>query len=93
MDRELPQIILNTAGYLGVFNMGRKPLSVNVPVDRLFTQAEAVSAVWKKRWRNPWSLHEVWTGEKLPVDKLELKIGPLGPFESRLYRLDDTPIE
>ncbi len=93
MDRELPQIILNTAGYLGVFNMGRRPRSVTVPMEHLLTEAEAVSAVWKKQWRKPWSLHEVWSGEKLPVDRLKLLIGPLGPYESRLYRLDDTPID
>jgi len=93
MDRELPQIILNTAGYLGIFNMGRKPLSVTVPMENLFTCAEAVSDVWKKKWKNPWLLQEVWTGEKLPIDKLQLKIGPIEPFESRLFRLDDTPIQ
>ena len=91
MDRELPQIVLNTAGYLGVFNMSRRTRSITVPMGRLLDTAEAVASIWNGKLRNPWTLHEVWTGDSVPVDKLQLTFGPLRPYESRLYRLDDSP--
>ena len=91
MDRELPQIVLNTAGYLGVFNPTGRRSTITIPMSQLLKEAETVCAVWKQRWRTPWTLEEVWSGARIPVDRLSLEIGPLAPYDSRLYRLDTTP--
>lgn len=92
MDRELPRVVLNTAGYLGIFNMTRRTESVTVPLDQLFEQAANIAKTWRQKWKNPWSLHDVWERNALSVDRRELTIGPLGSYESRLYRLSDQEI-
>jgi alpha-galactosidase len=89
MDRELPRIVLNTAGYLGVFNPSGGRTTVTVPLRRLFESAESVARVWKGPWHTPRVMREVWTGEEVPVERLSLDV-PLGPYESRLYRLDTS---
>jgi alpha-galactosidase len=89
MDRELPRIVLNTAGYLGVFNVARRKRLITIPMGDLLDRAEVVASIWKQKWSQPRLMHEVWTGERVAVDRLELVLGPLGPYESRLYHLDD----
>ena len=106
MERELPRIVVNTAGYVGVFNMERRALEgVDVPLGAIGAQAAAVAAAWGHAWRAPRALREVWSGEVVDVpeaggaaetagvagmpamDRM-VRVGPLAPYESRLYRFE-----
>lgn len=90
MARELPTIVYNTAGYLGLFNMHRKKSHVTVEIDYLFSQAAAVAEIWglKGHGAAGTRLVEVWTGETIELAGDTLTVGPLGSYESRLYRVE-----
>ena len=87
MDRELPQFVLNTSGYLGVFNMSRIRTRITIPMHRLLTYAESLAAEWKQEWHDPRSLREVWNGETIAIGPSEIDLDPFGPYESRLFEL------
>ncbi|MFP4375608.1 MAG: glycoside hydrolase family 36 protein [Spirochaetales bacterium] len=89
MAHELPNIIYNTAGYLGLFNMHRKKSRVTVELEYLFSQASSVAKMWglKGQGTAGTKLVEVWTGETVEVTGPDLTVGPLGAYESRLYRV------
>jgi alpha-galactosidase len=90
MDRELPQVLLNTAGYLGVFNMSpARGRSIRVALAALCAEAQSVAEIWGSTWRRPSHLTEVWSGEGRAVPGSEMTVGPLGPYESRLFRFDE----
>ena len=88
MDCELPGIVLNTAGYLGVFNMEKKTRTVKFNIDRLLATAAVVAESWGGKWRHPEAAHDVWTGERRPLDTSTMAVGPLAGFSSRLFRLE-----
>ncbi|MFP4374415.1 MAG: glycoside hydrolase family 36 protein [Spirochaetaceae bacterium] len=89
MERELPAVLVNTAGYLGVFNMGPKHgRTVNVPLSAIREEAETVNMIWDAAAPGDWGmLEEVWSGERVRPEDGSTTVGPLSPFESRLYRL------
>jgi alpha-galactosidase len=84
MDGELPRIVLNTAGYLGVFNPDKSPTAIPVPWDALLTTAGSVAAIWKYQWKVPEEMVDVWSEERtrLPTRSVELPA-----YGSRLFRL------
>lgn len=88
MDRELPEIVLNTSGYLGIFNSTGTAKSITVPIHRLMKTAEDVCRVWNQHCPSPRLLTEVWSGEKIRIDGTTLIIGPLQKYESRLFRFE-----
>jgi alpha-galactosidase len=90
MAQELPSIIYNTAGYLGLFAMHRRKSTVTVEIDYLFAQAAAVSEIWglKGHGLPGTRLVEVWTGDTIDLTGDTLTVGPLGSYESRLYRVE-----
>ncbi|MFO7782678.1 MAG: hypothetical protein R6W94_13755, partial [Spirochaetia bacterium] len=87
MEHELPAILLNTAGYLGVFNMGpKRGRTVHVPLSAMHAEAETVNIIWNAEAPGDWSvLEEVWSGERVRPERGQLVVGPLGPFESKLF--------
>ena len=89
MARELPSIIYNTAGYLGVFNMHRRKTTINVQTSYLFEQAAAVAEIWslKGHGKPGTSLVDVWSGKHAEIDGATVGIGPLSGYESRLFRV------
>ena len=94
MEQELPSILLNTAGYLGVFNMGpQRGKSVRVPLAAIWAEAQTVNLIWDADSPGDWAmLEEVWSGERVRGEgggnTATATVGPLSPYESRLYRLD-----
>jgi len=89
MDRELPTVVYNTAGYLGVFNLsGQKPLSVTVPFGSIFEDAPVIAKMWNQHRQSVTKMEEVWSGARIEIDGSSTEIGPLDRYESRLYRLE-----
>jgi hypothetical protein len=88
MNAELPSIVLNTAGYLGVFNMDRHARAIGVDLDSLFSSAEVIARDWDQEWRRPTSAVDVWSGETTTVDRPSMRVGPLPGFSSLLLRLE-----
>ncbi|MFP4115265.1 MAG: glycoside hydrolase family 36 protein [Spirochaetota bacterium] len=86
MARELPQIVYNTAGYLGVFNMGGRRTTITVDADYLYAQAAVIAADWDHSSPSSRSFREVWSGAGLDLSGKTVEIGPLGPYESLLFR-------
>ncbi len=88
MEQELPAILLNTAGYLGVFNMGpKRGRTVHVPLSAMHAEAETVNIIWNAEAPGDWGVfEEVWSGERVRPERGQLVVGPLGPFESKLFR-------
>ena len=91
MAHELPSIIYNTAGYLGLFNMHHKKRRVTVKIDYLYSQAAAVAKIWRLKGQGApgTRLVEVWSGKPIELQGDKLTVGPLGPYESRLYRIEE----
>ncbi|GEM_PF-417267 len=89
MDRELPTVVYNTAGYLGVFNLsGQKSLSVIVPFGSIFEDAPVIAKMWNQHRQSVTKMEEVWSGARIEIDGSFTEIGPLDRYESRLYRLE-----
>lgn len=89
MEREIPSVIFNTSGYLGVFNMGpRRRVEITVELDALRAEAATVGEIWDSPPRPASFLVDVWSGERLPTPAPQLTVGPLGAYESRLFRLE-----
>ncbi|MFP4066896.1 MAG: glycoside hydrolase family 36 protein [Spirochaetaceae bacterium] len=102
MERELPTVVVNTAGYLGVFNMTRaRGRRIFVSLPEALAEANRVCAVWGEACRPfPGRLVEVWSGEEMAphgggdtvlshtAPRGVLSVGPLRPYESRLYRFE-----
>ena len=92
MDRELPTILVNTAGYLGIFNMSRKRVGgVEVPIADILEEARVVCEIWGVSCPPRDALEDVWSGERIVLPREggrgRIELGPLGRFASRLYRL------
>ncbi len=88
MERELPRILYNTAGYLGVFNLeGRRGRTVTVPFGAMREELPGIARTWNVEWKPATALEEVWSGAHIAVEGSSLTIGPLDRHESRLYRL------
>ena len=85
MARELPTVVYNTAGYLGVFNMGRRSATVHVDSAYLLEQARAIAESWGLETPSPRALREVWNGRRLDLSGPTAEIGPLGAYESLLF--------
>ncbi|MFW5776529.1 MAG: glycoside hydrolase family 36 protein [Spirochaetota bacterium] len=86
MARELPRIVFNTAGYLGVFNMDRRKATVRIDADYLMHQAAEVASLWGLPHRDDRRFADVWNGHQLVVCGDVVEIGPLGAYESLLLR-------
>lgn len=89
MAHELPGIIYNTAGYLGVFNMHRRRSTIRLDTSYLLDQAAAIARIWGEQppVQAPTILQEVWSGARTALETPTQSIGPLEKYESRLYRL------
>jgi alpha-galactosidase len=86
MARELPQIVFNTAGYLGVFNMSRRKATVRIDADYLMHQAADVASLWELPHRDDRRFAEVWNGHQIDVRGDIVEVGPLGAYESLLFQ-------
>jgi hypothetical protein len=89
MDTELPSILFNTAGYLGVFNMSRRRgRRIYVPMPEVLEEARVVCEIWATPCPQAGYLQDVWSGETVRLhDGQGIELGPLPPYGSRLYRL------
>jgi len=77
MEREIPELIYNTAGYIGVFNAESKRREATVHLSRLSGLAPP-----------PQQLADVWNGETFAVSGDEqVKLGVLQPHSSRLLEV------
>ena len=85
MARELPRVIYNTAGYLGLFNMEKRAATVTLDARYLLEQAEAVADIWGTVASGGRRFREVWTGQPMDLEGDQMELGPLGPFESLLF--------
>jgi alpha-galactosidase len=85
MARELPRVVYNTAGYLGLFNMEKKANKVTVDAGYLLQQAEAVAEIWGQPTPGGTRFREVWSGELFDLAREHVEVGPLGPYESLLF--------
>ncbi|TVQ24633.1 MAG: alpha-galactosidase [Spirochaetaceae bacterium] len=85
MARELPSVIYNTSGYLGVFNMHRKKTSIVVEADYLLAQAQEVARIWGTAVPAARRYREVWTGQTLDLSKGDVSVGPLESYQSLLF--------
>lgn len=85
MARELPQVIYNTAGYLGIFNMAKRPRSVSFDGAYLREQAASVQQIWGETERTPTRFTEVWSGRELDLSGERVQIAALGAYESLLF--------
>ncbi len=90
MSHELPTVVYNTAGYLGVFNMTRKRTYITIQVQHLLEQAAAVATIWRTQASAARRLREVWSGMPLTLTGDAVRLGPLGPYESLLFSRDRT---
>lgn len=91
MAQELPTVVYNTAGYLGLFNMHNRRAVVSIDGSYLLDQAAEVATIWKIAAYRPPRFVEVYSGETLNLDQDRLEVGPLRPYESRLYRAVADP--
>ena len=85
MANELPTVVFNTAGYLGVFNMSRKRTTVRFEAEYLLQQGGSVAAIWGRPVPTVRRLREVWDGRVLELIGDVIEVGPLGPYESLLF--------
>ena len=86
MAHELPRIVFNTAGYLGVFNMNRGRSTVHIDADHLMRQAADVAAIWGLPFADHRRFVEVWNGHEIELKGEVVEVGPLGAYESLLFR-------
>jgi hypothetical protein len=85
MARELPSVVYNTAGYLGLFNMSGRKQTVRFDSGYLLEQAREVAAIWGTATPDRRVLSEVWDGRRLDLSADVTEVGPLGPYESLLF--------
>ncbi|MFP4536620.1 MAG: glycoside hydrolase family 36 protein [Spirochaetaceae bacterium] len=85
MARELPHIVYNTAGYLGLFNMQKRETSVTIDAAYLLREAAAVATMWGVSTPEGVRFREVWSGQEVNLAGELLRVGPLGPYESLLF--------
>ena len=88
MDTELPGVVLNTSGYLGVFNMDGRQRTISFDLDRLFSSAAEIAKTWDAEWKRPATAVEVWSEEERSLDTKMFAVGPLAGFRSQLFRLE-----
>ena len=77
MEREIPEAVYNSAGYLAVFNFADGTVAKRVPLDKYLHGIVDRSARWQ----------DVWSGGHLASKDGLLDLGPLKPHASRLLRL------
>ena len=75
-EKEFPELVYNSAGLLGVFNMGNRSARRRLDLARLPSPAAEL-----KR------LEEVWTGETIVPGRSGIKTSPLPPHGSLLFRV------
>ncbi len=85
MANELPSVIYNTAGYLGVFNMSGRRATITMDAAYLLEQGRLVAEIWQAPSPRGYRFAEVWSGEALELKGEKVSIGPLGPYESLLF--------
>jgi alpha-galactosidase len=77
MDREIPEVFLNTSGYLGVFNFTRTSRNKTVNIKNLPSLNGSISRI-----------SDVWTGEEIEIDAGgRLTLPKMPPHSSRLFKI------
>ncbi|MBM4431460.1 MAG: hypothetical protein FJ026_14115 [Chloroflexi bacterium] len=77
MERETPEAVYNSVGYLAVFNFQERAVQKQVPLGRYLHGVVGPSACWQ----------DVWSGEQFACQDGLLDVGLLRPHASRLLRL------
>ncbi len=79
MEREFPELVYNSAGFLALFNFGERPAEKAVDLTPYLGETIAPDAVFE----------DVWSGERFSLLSRRLDIGALPAHGSRLLRLVD----
>jgi alpha-galactosidase len=77
MEREMPELVYNSSGYLAVFNFEDRPLQKTLP---LSPHLEGIVAEGAR-------LEDVWNGQSFTAAGGRLELGQMPPHASRLLRL------
>jgi len=84
MEREIPELFYNTAGYVGIFNATERPQTKSVDLSAL-PGRNASSG----RTRGGLRLTDVWSGDTLEIPSgMPLVLKNMRPHSSRLFRLE-----
>ena len=78
MEREFPELVINSAGFVGVFNMGNRAVQREYDIDRLGSAA-----------RGSHRLKEVWSGETFVLRSGRLRLPVISPHGSLLLQMAD----
>ena len=78
LERPMPEMVWNEAGYLAVFNFGEVAQTKTLLLNQL--PADAI--------QRGSSLREVWRGDVLPIESETLRLAAMPPHSSRLFRLE-----
>lgn len=78
MEREMPELVYNSSGYLAVFNFSEKSVFKKVNLQK-YLEGMVDSKV---------ELVDVWNGEKFFLKEWVLDVGEMKPHSSRLFRLN-----
>ncbi|NSW54070.1 MAG: alpha-galactosidase [Anaerolineae bacterium] len=78
MERPMPELVYNDAGFLAVFNFADWAAEKEIPLHGLLRHAIPAGS----------RLHEQWNGQTLAAAEDHLALGVLPPHASRLYRIE-----
>ena len=89
MSQATPRILLNSAGYVGAFNLTDNRSELTLPIDRIRT-----AKFDGRNGATPRALREILSGEELPFPRAldgpsgeALRLGSFAPHESGVYEL------
>jgi alpha-galactosidase len=77
MEREIPEMVYNSRGYLGVFNFADQPSHKSIELRRYLDGILPEDAQFV----------DVWNGEKLAISGGVLDVGPMKAHSSRLLQV------
>jgi alpha-galactosidase len=78
MQQFMPEIIYNTAGYLGIFNFKNITISKRIDINYYTSLLSKVN-----------KLQDVWTSEKIILDHGVINLSKMSPHSSRLFKIVD----
>jgi alpha-galactosidase len=77
MEREIPELVYNSQGYLAVFNFQERPVRKQLVLNSYLPDLRPKRAEFE----------EVWTGRRYRIEAGSLDIGTMAPHSSALLRI------
>ncbi len=77
MEKEVPELVYNSRGYLAVFNFSDKPIQKNIPMNPHLKRVIPTGS----------RLIDVWTGVEYKVTRDGFEVGTMEPHSSILFRV------